>query len=318
VRRVVPRRGPTLAYGLPDPSWVEARPDPVPARPLAAGDVRLFAIICAWMEGDVIASTVRNALQQGCERVFLVDNDSPDDTVVAAIAAGAELARTFSTERFEEDLRFAIMHEVIDEVSTAQGADHIWWLFLDADEFPHGPAGTTLAEHVFGLDRRFRVVGARVFNHYPTDPPYLVPGEHPLDHQDLCEEAVSPFCSLNHHKHPLIRWDRRGPAIHVGNGFHMASSKRRLIEPERSVFLHHFPFRDEEESRARLTELFEKRTDPDNAAADHMYARYRSFEAVYAQKWDAVDNHLTRDIGVSPRPWSELVDPVDQPVARWY
>ena len=30
------------------------------------------------------------------------------------------------------------------------GAEHIWWLWLDADEFPHGPAGRTLREHLAG------------------------------------------------------------------------------------------------------------------------------------------------------------------------
>ena len=57
----------------------------------------LYAIVVTWMEADVIAATVRNAFAQGCERVLLVDNDSPDDTVAKAEAAGAELARSFST-----------------------------------------------------------------------------------------------------------------------------------------------------------------------------------------------------------------------------
>jgi hypothetical protein len=49
-----------------------------------------------------------------------------------------------------------------------------------------------------------------------------------------------------------------------------------------------------------------------------MYARHQSLEAVYAKDWANVQNHMTRGLGVSPRPWSELVDPADLAVARWY
>ena len=48
----------------------------------------LYAIVVTWMEADVIEATVPNALAQGCDRVLLVDNDSPDDTVPEAEAAG--------------------------------------------------------------------------------------------------------------------------------------------------------------------------------------------------------------------------------------
>jgi hypothetical protein len=305
-------------YGPPDTSWSVVQPTPQPVVPLPTADVTLYAILCTWRERDIVESTVRNARRQGCERVLLVDNDSPDDTVERATAAGAELVRSFGTRRFDEDRRFAIMHEVIDEVSAAGPHDHVWWLFLDADEFPHGPGGRTLAEHVLGLDQRYRVVGARVFNHYPSEPPYHVGGHHPLDHQPLAEEAIWPFCSLEHHKHPLVRWDRGGPPILVGNGFHMASSDEPLIETDEPVLLHHFPFRDQGASRERLDALFDRRADPHDAAADHMYARYRSFEAVYAQDWPNVENHITRSLGVAPRPWTELVEPADLAVARWY
>jgi hypothetical protein len=305
-------------FGPPDTSWSDVQPDPEPVVPLATDEVTLHAILCTWRESDIVESTVRNALRQGCERVLMVDNASPDDTVAVATAAGAELARSFDTKGFDERRRFDLMHEVIDEVSEAGPHDHVWWLFLDADEFSHGPAGTTLAEHVLGLDRRFRVVGARVFNHYPSEPPYHVAGEHPLDHQPLAEEARWPFCTLEHHKHPLFRWDRGGPPIRVGNGFHMASSDGPLVETEHAVLLHHFPFRDKARSRERLDALFDRRADPKDEAADHMYARHRSLEAVYAQDWANVENHMTRGLGVSPRPWSELVDPADLSVARWY
>ena len=86
---LVGRRGASRtlsALGLAHP-WVKRRRNP--AWPDVLDDFRLFAIIGTWMEADVIEATVRNAFTQGCERVFLVDNDSPDDTVERALAAGA-------------------------------------------------------------------------------------------------------------------------------------------------------------------------------------------------------------------------------------
>ena len=72
---------------------------------------------------------------------ILVDNDSPDDTVEQALAAGAELAQSFTTEHYDEDLRMRLMNDVVEQESRAQDADHVWWLWLDADEFAHGPKG---------------------------------------------------------------------------------------------------------------------------------------------------------------------------------
>ena len=60
---------------------------PIPT-PISLDRSTKFAVSCivgAWMEADVIGATVKNALTQGCERVFLVDNDSHDETVAEAV-----------------------------------------------------------------------------------------------------------------------------------------------------------------------------------------------------------------------------------------
>ena len=56
-------------------------------------------------------------------------------------------------------------------MSEADGHAHIWWLWLDADEFPHGPRGLTVREYLETLDRRYRIVGARFINHFPSGEP---------------------------------------------------------------------------------------------------------------------------------------------------
>src|SRR5436190_23200979 len=103
-RRVVNRLGVRRPSGRQRP-WSQVV-DPQPPDPLSS--FRFFAVIGAWMEGDVIAATVKNALLHGCERVYLVDNDSPDDTVAAAEAAGAVLARSYATESYDENLRLRL------------------------------------------------------------------------------------------------------------------------------------------------------------------------------------------------------------------
>jgi hypothetical protein len=289
-------------------------------------DAGLFAIVVTWMEADVIEATVRNALAQGCERVLVVDNDSPDDTVARAVTAGAELACTFSTPQLDEALKIRLMNEIVARVSAADGRDHIWWLWLDADEFVHGPRGATLSEFVGSLDRRYRVVGTRYFNHFPDRRPASLAGFHPLDLQPLCRETPAPYCAAGHNKHSLQRWDRAGPPITSGFGFHDARSRGRLREPPVGTFTHHFPYRCEDVTRARLDalcgrdasghsriDLHDRYMRERAGRASRMTARFGSLDSVYAGDWTAVS-----DLDAAPRHWADLVDGENAPSARWY
>ncbi len=314
------------ALGLrprPAPPWITT--DEQPDRPRPLDSFRFFAIVCAWMEGDVIGATVANAFAQGCERVYLVDNDSPDDTVRAAVDAGAVLAESFSTERFEERLRFDIMNRVVRDVSEADGSEHIWWLWLDADEFPHGPRGMTIREHLAPLDRRFRVVGARFMNHFPSGTPQYLTGFHPLEFQPLCEEHHQGRCG--HRKHPLQRYDRAGPSIECGLGIHQAhSATRPLIEPPDPIFHHHFPYRDESVTRKRLARLCgtdengRTRVHDGDTAVDGMVPRFETLDAVYRGHWDQVRSYrgTSEYESARPVPWATLAPRQDVEPRRWY
>jgi hypothetical protein len=108
------------------------------------------------------------------ERVYLVDNASTDDTVARAVGAGAELAEVFRTACSQESLRILIMNSVVWRVSSAESSEHVWWLWLDADEFPEGPEGQTIKQYLDGLDRRFRVVGSRYYQHFPDYKPEYI------------------------------------------------------------------------------------------------------------------------------------------------
>jgi hypothetical protein len=279
------------------------------------------------MEADIIGATVANAFTQGCEKVFLVDNASPDDTVAAAVAAGARHMCTFSSEEYDEALRLKIMNHVVQTVSEEDGSDHIWWLWIDADEFPHAPAGQTIREFLTPLDRRFRIVGGRFINHFPDRQPAYVSGFHPLDFQPLCEEHRQPICSSGHRKHPLQRFDRIGPEIVADRGFHRATSAERpLREPMEAAYVHHFPYREESVTRARLArlcganELGLKRVRAGDDATDAMVPRFETLDAVYAGDWARVRNYsFDAKIAVpNPRPWVEIAGPIDASYKRWY
>ena len=302
--------------------WVQAVANP--AEPDVLSRVRLFAILGTWMEADVVGDSVRNALTQGCERVYLVDNASSDGTVEIAVGQGAILAHSFSTEHYDENLRLHFMNKVVAEVSSSETDENIWWLFLDADEFSHGPWGMSLLEYLKTLDRRFRIVGSQYFNHFPHTKPQYVSGRHPLEFQPLCEELVFPMCPSGHRKHPLQRYDRNG-ARSCGSRIPSSQMREPLFEPLQPVVLHHFPFREEEVTRNRLALLWaEKENGLSRAVASddatgHMLPRYRSLDAVYTQDWGRVENFMPTQpaAGVHLKNWQELVEEEHQHVRSW-
>ena len=300
-------------------------PDPDPLE-----EIRLFAIMGTWMEADVVAATVSSALTQGCERVYLVDNDSPDDTVKVALGAGATLAAKYATPHYDQHMLRVLLNSLVALLSLQEGADHIWWLHLDADEFPHGPQGMTLGAYLGTLDRRFRIVGSRVFFHYPTETPHYAPGHHPLDFQPLCEEMrVAGLCPAQHWKHPLQRYDRHGPFIASSRGSHSittGSGGEAALEPAAPIFTHHFQYREEPVTRQRLAAFS---SDPATGQSrgrlmeptrlDGMHKRQQTLDAVYGRRWEHVPSRAGPDLfGVHPRPWGELVGEDDARVARWY
>jgi glycosyltransferase involved in cell wall biosynthesis len=316
----------TIRLGIP-PRWSRVLPNPT--EPESLRQFSLFAVITTWNEADVIASTVSNAFSQGCERVYLLDNNSSDETVTTATAAGAELGTVFSTDYHDEMRRIDEVNALMSRVVSSFDGQYIWWLLLDADEFPHGPSGLTIHEYLATLDQRFRVVGARVFDHYPSGPLAHVPGYHPLDFQPLCQEVGIASCALRHWKHPLMRWDRSGSAIAASDGFHKALSDTRITEPDPGIFMHHFQYRQPEVTFERLRMLCEGRDEgTSRMTLEHTRTgretnaqrRYSMLQSVYSRDWAHVDRPVMRghSEGVQPVPWPHQVAAKDAPVKRWY
>jgi glycosyltransferase involved in cell wall biosynthesis len=309
----------------PDTRWVRAEANPEGPDPL--DNASLFAVLGTYNEEDVIEATVASAFAQGVERVYLVDNASTDDTVARAVRAGAELAEVFRTTRIQESVRVLIMNWVVWRVSSQEPRDHVWWLWLDADEFPQGPDQLTIKQYLDGLDRRFRVAGANYYQHFPHEKPEYISGFHPLEFQPLCEpywQPPFPKCGIGHYKHPLQRFDRDAPFIEASVGFHtcLANDRVPLVEPIGGIVTHHFQYRDESVTRRRLAEVFGAASGRAEQSLRRNWPngrrRFETVDAVYEQRWKDVDNQrrIRGNTGVELRPWSEFTS---QPAPRrWY
>jgi hypothetical protein len=293
-----------------------------PADADALGGFRFFAIVKTWMDEDIVEAIVRNATAQGVEATFVVDNGSTDATVLRAQEAGATVAEVFDTPAFDGPLAQTLMNAVVARESLRSGAEHVWWLYLDSDEFPEGPSGLSLREYLATLDRRFRVVGSACVNHLPTAKPEFIPGFHPIDFQPNCyefEPRWTPICGQRHWKHPLQRIDRGAHFIVNRAGAHWGICPDELIEPEGGIVTHHFQYRDEALTRAKLdltcgpgsrrTALY------GGSGQDGFNRRLRSLDAVYAQAWDDVEIEAGTTLAATdgPRPWPALTS-----VRRWY
>jgi len=295
--------------------------EPNPPHPEVLPAFRLFAVVKAWMEEDVIEATVKNAQAQGVESVFVVDNGSTDATIERAEAAGAIVAEVYRTEIFDEALSQTLVNAVVARESTRCGAEYVWWLYLDCDEFPEGPDGLSVREYLASLDARFRIVGARFMNHLPFEKPEYVPGFHPIDFQPHFYEFAGwwdPPCG--HWKHPLQRFDRQAPFIRCEGGAHhgVGGERGRRSEPVGGIVMHHFQYRDEEFTRNKL-QLF---CGPASTRASWLRlrnlsgfdVRYRSLDAVYNRRWDEIERPRAGTLKAAEvRTWPHV-----ERVRRWY
>ena len=273
----------------------------------------------------MIAATVRNALTQGCERVLLVDNDSPDDTVAAAIDAGAELATSFSTPSSTSCSRSACSTRPSPRCrrrrrtttsggcgstptssSTARAARRCvsWWRRWIAGSGSSAPATSTTS---------------------PTAGPSTSPGCHPLDFQPLVRGAIgeplprSAIASTTSSAGIAPgRRSRRGSASTPP-----APTSRSSSRPS-ATFTHHFPYRLEEVTRRRFDALC-GRDDSGRVAGrslrpsgpaqrrdglGHVQAGPHARRTCTPRDWASIENlrRAGNRLGVDPRPWADAVD----------
>ena len=213
--------------------------------------MKLNAVMCAWNEEDVIESTIKHLFAQGCSDVFIVDNDSDDATVKNAVRAGAKLAATFKTKYFSEDQKLAHLNVTVQYVNSLTPDEQIWWLYVDADEFPHLEGGL-LINYLNALDSSIRAIHGYMVNHIPSHPPYNVPGLHPADFQPLCTKTTTS-------KVPLLRYDKGAAHLWSIGGAHDFITYGETVPTLREALsIHYFPYRSPEHTFKRLKKLVER------------------------------------------------------------
>ena len=215
----------------------------------------LNAILCVWNEEDIIETTVKHAFAQGCSNVFIVDNASTDNTVQKAIHAGAILADSFESQFFDEDLKITYLNNAVMNFNNKCDEEHVWWLYIDADEFPTIEYNLTIAEFLKSLGPTIRAVHGHMFQHIPTHPPYHMPGCHPADFMQVATKSDTT-------KIPLLRYDKGKPHIFSGGGAHTVDTRGESIHMVDDILnIHHFNYRRPENTIARLNRLCERRQD---------------------------------------------------------
>ena len=296
---------------------------------------RLICMLSSWYEGDIIAAQIANCRHHGCDEVCLLDNDSPDDTVRVAKHSGIDIVRSYSTEFYRDELRVRLLNEWIREIVHSNADEELWVLTLDADEMIQVPRGLTLREFIGSLDSMINTFGTYSFDHYPTDKPENIPGQHPADLQPYGWVRKSTFCSpAKHWKHPIVRYTRGHHFACQTRGLHIpfVSGNAFLVEPSESLWLHHFPFREESATRARLTALCTPSSelgghhrsivDDVRLNGEGAIKRHRSLDLIYSQQWDSVELPHSqieqKKIGVDVKHWSELMRPDEYEPLRWY
>jgi hypothetical protein len=284
----------------------------------------IYAIISTWFDGDIIAATVKNCFINGCSKVFILDNDSPDDSVEAALSVGAEIGEIYSTTYYDDDLRIRKQNDLIKTVVEREQHRELWFLALDADEFPTGHNGETVRRTLGRLPGQIRTIGSNAIDLYPTGSERYISGEHPASCFSKGINRTAKFaCEKHHWKHIALRYFEGKFDIAQSRGNHYpasAKSNMKICETSLELPIFHAPFRNEDKARERLTALCSK---PDNqgyhrSAGDDVtignqgaIKRFNSLDAVYSQQWHKVElphsQMYGREIvGICPYPWRVL------------
>ena len=218
--------------------------------------MKYYAIMFVWNEADIIEATIKNILNQGFDRVYFIDNGSTDETIEKAKKAGGILAHEVDTGFFDEKVKLLSINTIIKHINERENDSSIWWLVVDADEFPDTGLGVSIRKYLECCPADANVVAADIINHIPTHIPYYLPGYHPI--------VFQPFAELmTYGKLPLVRYQKGEPHIAIMGGAHtyLTEDGSQLVGTRERLIYHHFPFRRPEVSKDRLTQLIALRPD---------------------------------------------------------
>ena len=204
---------------------------------------KLTAICLTKNEDDIIAQTLQYATRH-CDRIFVIDNGSTDDTwnVVQAIAKRHPQIIPFEQTLlpYDDALRARVYNEIHGELS-----DDDWWMILDSDEF--------LAEDPRPLMQEAMAAGADVIRSwqiqfYFTEKDFEE-WEAGRDRRDRPIFERRHYYLINWQEPRLFRNRRLRPWDSDTNNTVPDGSHRVL---HRRILNRHYQFRDPEQMEKRL------------------------------------------------------------------
>lgn len=302
-------------------TWQSFEPAPEPSAQESSPAPLLYGLTSVWNEDDVVYATVRNLFLQGADKVFVIDDASDDDTVTEAEAAGATIIHDDSDGVFLERRRNDRICQVIDE-QTENAERPVWWIVVDADEFPRGPNGLTIRDFVRELPPRVETVGSRVLEHYPSRLSAPKPRFHPIDELPNAHWHNHPACPAGHWKHQMLLVRKPGE-LRFMPGRHTVAAppdKKPVIESEQSLLMHHFPLRDRDRTERKL--LLSGSTSGrytksgDSFLMRRIDSRLRVLDLSYQEQYHLAPNSFPGEPtrGLPVRDWQDLVIPSEREV----
>lgn len=198
----------------------------------------VWAVLMVKDEADVIGGTLAHLANEGVDGFVVADNGSTDgtDRLIDDFARqfpGPVLALDDPDPAYRQSEKMTALAQLAHE----RGAD--WVVPVDADEL--WGAGVPLADALAAVPDEVRVVGAAMWNHFPTA---------------LDEDDPDPFRSIvwrQTERNPLdkacCRW-RPGMVIDQGN--HAVSENGRPMPGHGAgLNIRHFPYRSWEQFRRK-------------------------------------------------------------------
>jgi hypothetical protein len=195
----------------------------------------------------------------------------------------------------------------------------VWWLVVDADEFPRGPDATTVRDLVQRAPGWVDVVGSRVLDHVPAGSVEYLPRQPPLPFFPLARWFRSGFCPRGHWKHPLMRVRRAGD-VYPLPGHHTVgtSDGRRAREWASTLLTHHFPLRARSRTEAKLRRAMAPGgrygASPDTFTRARIHERVEALDDLYAGRYELVASGFCGDrrLGIAVSDWRALVGPLER------
>jgi len=306
--------------------WVKSTAVALAAAMQAPTDAPVYAIISTWFEADIIEASVKHCFANGCSRVLLLDNKSPDDTVAVAVAAGAEIGEIYETQFYDDDLRILKQNEIAKRLVAESGASDVWVVSLDADEFLTGLDGEPFATTLRRLPPGIRTAGSSCVDLYPTSPEQYVRGRHPATCMDSgVFRFARVFCHCKHWKHVPLRYTDGVFDIAQHRGNHWCAARDAGVAVAElaglDMRLIHAPIRNRVDAEARLLALCGKDPklgglrrcsgDDDVTGSNGGIKKWRSLDHIYHHRWNLVEYPHSQVfgrsvVGIELYPWAVI------------